>query len=851
MARIDTYVAQQSLQPGNTPAVQLSSAVGQAVEGLGGQVSNFAASLQQRQEQKENFKAENDYRRLKLQLDEDIRKRSSEAPEDGTGVHETFVVQDFRPKRDAFVSSLPQRLRPRFEEMLSDASGADALEWSTRAATAERDINYGFQRTQITATSDQLATAISMNPDGYDALLADGKSLIDASSLPTPEKAKLASDWERMAQVSILNRMLETDPHGVLRELGLDTRQLSPTTQFAVLSRAVQWQESRDNPGAVSTKGAIGLMQVMPATAGDIAKAIGDGNFPQGASDQVIERYLSNPYVNKMYGEVYLKQQLKAFASTRNPIETALVAYNAGPSVAARWVESGYDDKVLSKETRDYKTAIMADISAPVGRGDPQSVKFVGVDTSKVNPDLTGRVADAFASIGLEKVKITSADRDPTKNAQVGGAKGSQHLHNNAMDIDVSGMKIADRVELVKALSAAGVTGLGIGSNIIHADLGGRRAWGYATSAGGGDVPKWAQAVVAEHLAGTTPPIRRVAGRYGTLPYDARQQFTSKADQLISATASTNARSTAAEKVQVRMARDNELALIRATGQGAKDFDETAVSTILGEDDYLKFAADKDIAVRSYGATRGIAEMTPTDMEARIEEYAPRAGSSFAADTEVQAALKKEVDRVTRLRASRPDKAALEFPEVKGVYTGLTERLAAGEDVPPSDVQAFVRQMLDTQSEIEVAADARAPVPREWAVEIGRALSRVPERTRENVQDVNASIVAQYTALQETFGDYADEVIAFSLSEYTGISKDQAEALSKYVTQMQSGSGIFRKGALDQVQDTSQTDSFSIFDWGPGARDLFGLPGGAGDQNADGLSTEERLRKLEAEGQGG
>lgn len=841
MAKIDTYTAQQALQPGNTPSVQLSSAVGQAVSGLGSEISNFAAVLQQRNEQRENFKAENDLRRMNLELAEDLRKRSETAPEDGAGVYEGFVTKDFRPKRDAFISSLPQRLRPQFEEVLADGTGASALEWSTKAAASERDINYNFQRTEIAASNEQLATAISLNPDGYDALLKEGQALIDASSLPTSERAKLSADWEHMAQTSILNRMLETDPQGVLRELGVDARQLSPSTQFAVLSRAVQWQESRDNPNAISPTGAIGLMQIMPGTAEDVARRLGDENFPYGAPENVVRAYLSNPYINKQYGEQYLKEQLRTFAGTRNPIETALVAYNAGPGVAQKWVESGYDDKMLPKETRDYKAAVMAEISAPAGRGDPYSVKFTGVDISSVNPDLTARVSDAFASIGLETVKVNSGSRSAEENTAAGGATNSQHLHDNALDIDVSGMKLSDRVELIKALSAAGVTGLGIGSNIIHADLGGRRAWGYATSAGGGEVPKWAQAVVAEHLAGTTPPIRRVAGRYGTLPYDTRQQFTSKADQLIASQASTAARSTAVQKVQVRAAVDNELALIRATGQGAKDFDETAVSTVLGEDDYLKFANNRDIAQRSYAATRGITEMTPTDMEARIAEYEPRAGSSFAADTEVQAAVRKEVDRVTRLRASRPDKAALEVPELKGAYTALSERLAAGEDVPANEVQQFVRQMLDTQGQLEVPLDARAPVPREWAIEIGRALARVPEPARGNIQEVNASIVAQFTALQETFGDYADEVIAYALSEYTGVSKDQAEFLSSYIAAMETGSSIFRKGALDQAQDTSQNDAFNIFGWYP----FGGAP--VADAAQDGLSTEERLRQQQTE----
>ena len=87
-------------------------------------------------------------------------------------------------------------------------------------------------------------------------------------------------------------------------------------------------------------------------------------------------------------------------------------------------------------------------------------------------------------------------------------------------------------------------------------------------------------------------------------------------------------------------------------------------------------------------------------------------------------------------------------------------------------------------------------------------------------------------------------IIVYALSEYTGISKDQAELLSGYVAAMQNGSGIFRKGALDQLTDTSQTDSFNIFGWYP-----FG--GAPVDESAqDGLSTEERIRQQEAENGG-
>jgi stress response protein YsnF len=840
MARIETYTAQQGLNPGSTPNAQLTNPVADEMVNIGKQVTAVANTLIQRNEQKENFKVENDYRRLQLELGADMQAKAAEMQPDGTGFHDTFVGETFKPKRDQFLATVPDRLKPKFEALLSDDGGADATEWSIRAATEERNQNYVYQRDEIKLAADQTAVAISMQPEAYDDLLGQVLSLIDASSLPTPEKDKLKRDWENTAQIAMLNQLLETDPQGVFRELGYDPRQLSPTTQFELVSRAVQWQESADNPNAVSGKGAVGLMQVMPATAREIAGKLGDAGFPSGENDTAVAAYLTNPYVNKRYGEFYLKEQLRTFANTRDPLEAALVAYNAGPSVAQKWVESGYDDKVLPKETRDYKTNIMASIKSSPVKGDPASVKFVGLGEG-VSKDLQGRVADAFATVGQTKVKVNSGYRSKEKNAEVGGADKSQHLDGNAMDIDVSGMKITERIELIKALSNSGVTGIGVYSNSIHADLGGRRAWGpdhHDTS-----IPKWAQPVLGQHLNGTTPPPRAVNQRYASLPYDTRQSFTSKADQLVTSTAASAAKSSSVEKVEVKRSMENNLALLRTTGQGDPSFNATNVATILGEDEYVTYMRKQDVAQQTFTATSGISTMLPEDMEARFLEYTPDPASpDFADQQAVQAAVQKEVDRVTRLRASHPDQAALEFPEVKGVYTALQEQLVSG-DAQPAQVQEFVAQMLDTQGQLGIAPAARAPVTSEWGMQIGRALSRVPEISGKNAAEVRNSVQVQYEELQKYFGDYTDEVVVYALSEYKGLSKPTADLINGYMKAISVGGDPFRKRQVDQAIDNDQVEGFgnSRIGFGGSLFDPFGVNAGAAEET--GLSPEEVLRQ--------
>ena len=136
----------------------------------------------------------------------------------------------------------------------------------------------------------------------------------------------------------------------------------------------------------------------------------------------------------------------------------------------------------------------------PVVTGNAVAAGRVGqADVANVQPDVMNRFQvfqDAFGA----SVPIMSGYRDPSRNAKAGGAKKSQHMHGNALDLDVSGMPESERVRLIEEASAAGFTGIGVYANSIHIDTGSRRVWG--PSHGKESVPAWAQGAIGKHLSG-------------------------------------------------------------------------------------------------------------------------------------------------------------------------------------------------------------------------------------------------------------------------------------------------------------------------------------------------------------
>jgi len=140
----------------------------------------------------------------------------------------------------------------------------------------------------------------------------------------------------RMASLSVSSNNSFTQYDGIIHEKG-QKYGIDPA-----LIKAVIKTESGFNPNAVSSSGAIGLMQLMPKTAAGL-----------GVRDPF------DPEENIDGGVRYLKAQLDRFNGN---LELALAAYNCGPG---RIMQLGVTDlndpeqmKRLPKETQNYISKI-------------------------------------------------------------------------------------------------------------------------------------------------------------------------------------------------------------------------------------------------------------------------------------------------------------------------------------------------------------------------------------------------------------------------------------------------------------------------------------------------------------
>ena len=127
----------------------------------------------------------------------------------------------------------------------------------------------------------------------------------------------------------------------------------------ANLLRAIAKQESRFAPGVISPAGAVGVMQLLPSTASELA------------GKPTSTRMLQEPADNIQLGARYLNQLLRQW---ENDPFRSIASYNAGPGAVASWPEPADEEDVALwveripyPETRFYTKKVLDNLLGYLG----------------------------------------------------------------------------------------------------------------------------------------------------------------------------------------------------------------------------------------------------------------------------------------------------------------------------------------------------------------------------------------------------------------------------------------------------------------------------------------------------
>lgn len=141
-------------------------------------------------------------------------------------------------------------------------------------------------------------------------------------------------------------------PHKALVEKYAATYQVDPYLVFAMIRTESQFQTE-----ATSSRGARGLMQLMPDTARWAAQHVGIANYN--------ENMLTDPEINIQLGCWYLADLSREFQN-RTPL--VIAAYNAGRGNVREWLVSGVWDgseenvkTIPFLETRNHVKRVLND----------------------------------------------------------------------------------------------------------------------------------------------------------------------------------------------------------------------------------------------------------------------------------------------------------------------------------------------------------------------------------------------------------------------------------------------------------------------------------------------------------
>ena len=184
---------------------------------------------------------------------------------------------------------------------------------------------------------------------------SDERELVKFEASLKKLQAFVKADTERQVKqekvIRIIDSFNPSMPLAMKQEIAGEIYNMSikyPNLDVELLCATITHESARTwDPSVVSNAGAIGLMQIMPATGEWLAKY---ENFEWKSAEET----LVNPVYNIRMGSRYLSALIETYE-----LDGGLAAYNGGEKRVGMWLAQNKLDSILWPETRKYVPSVL------------------------------------------------------------------------------------------------------------------------------------------------------------------------------------------------------------------------------------------------------------------------------------------------------------------------------------------------------------------------------------------------------------------------------------------------------------------------------------------------------------
>lgn len=761
--------------------------LGGGLQQAGGDVMQSArlANLEQRRADLFQTSTNADADRAATQAAYDEFKNS--APADGKNYTNNWLGILEKRQQD-FAQTVSPEMRPRIEALQK----VEREQWGRTASNDQRAIGGKYVSGVIQSDYENYQKSINLDPNSRDTAQKALFAKIDvAPYLDAATKADMKQKAQNGIEVAQWKALYGTDPTGGERAFGRRSS-VAPTTPDGVWQNMLHAENAAGDSGAVSSKGAQGAAQVMPATARTVASQIGMPDVATMSDSQLQSYFTAHPEVNEKIGRAYFDQQMSKY---KDP-QAAVIAYNAGPSVAEKWLASGRDDSVLPEETKGYKAKVLgADNQSQSEEESPDTL----VDASSTiphdaTPDTVGLTKFLVAGKGSETVtgmqkplqqglsamfaaapadvqpylKIFSGYRSPERQAQLYAAAlqkygspeaarkwvappgKSEHNKGFAADLAFDGAgttaKLSPAGQAAMQWAHANASKFGLvfplGNEPWHVEAAGARS-----------------GAAGSQIAGGTPDPR-----FSSITLDQQESLLRQAEA-----------GAAIYRGQVTSQVRDDLASMEQTGQGLSSLSADRVKSALGDDAANAWMRQRQLAQTFHDSTADFASLPDDLIQKRVAGLAPVPGQDGFVDAQHSyGKAAQAAEAVIQQRQTDPAAAVSSDHDVQKASNTASMR-------SPASYQDLVNARIAAQTKIGIPQAMQSPMTwQESQTLLAPLIKALPGQQKEALQQV----VQQVSSL---YGNHADAAMAYMMGQY------KADAAQKAIV-----GSILRKVGLGQ-----------------------------------------------------